>query len=1581
MTQLSPDAPASRPFADSVADYALAGWPCVLPVPPREKTPPPTGFTGAEGRDTDPVTLATWAGSHATSSVALRMPEHVIGIDVDSYEKGGVRKHGAETFAAYLERWGPLPPTWTSTARGEGPSRIHFFRVPPGRYATRLATESTGDVEVIQRHHRYAVVWPSPHPGAGPDAVYRWYDPTGAVASRVPSPAELTELPPAWVAGLAAGASATSAASSDRASGEALLEQILDDWRPECADVTSARSQAAARLSKAEAGSRHDVMTERTHHLVQLAASGHPGAGRAIAEVRHLWETLTAGEDRAEELERALLTSARKAVTVVGPAQVPRDPCLLFGASTYASPAPGNDAPTPAGDESGDPAEVDPVEQPIEPARWWSVREQIGAHAFDPIAGLDQPLAEAVLERMWPILRHAYDSRGWLMRVPDRWELHGDLSQWAVATVASLMPTGDPEAEKGSDLLEQAKRRARFNTAAGSKAIASKMTALVTGGMHPAAIKLSALDAEPDVLWAGGMPWSLSHSIGGPTLATIDPSTPHLHSAGTTPEVRPTPLWDAFTAAVWPDPELRAWALRVLSICLTGYADRALPILMGETGRGKTQVVNLLMSVLGTYAHAADPRLLTPAGEMAHSSIVYALKGRRLSFIDEGPREGRVAQERLKQLTGGGELTANQMNQNPITFRPTHTLVLTTNDDPPLVDPAVRSRARLIPCEGDPESVRATRAAIGHLSGPAWRAEAPGVLAALMGQAAAWLAEPTSAGVAAAPDRIRYLAEVLGAGQDPVIVWLNEETEPWEEGTGSRELYQAFTASCLRNNLRRDAIPTETKWGRTLAQLGWPSVHHRSGKIRQLRIKQQGPGGVIPTPSPTAYMTGAPESRDGLVTGCDGLVANPSHANPQVNPSDSVIGDGLTGLQDPYVHVRTHTHAGEPDPENRSTRHAGDPQTAVDLRKQPGDGLGEPPSDQAPPRKKRERSPEAVAKAAETREAKRQAAVAAAGGPLLALPALVTRDLAVRSVSLPDATTLLSGLAELTVDVEHTGFPVGHTAYALRTVQLGIEQYALVLDPHEPAQRAIIRTALAAAPVLHAHSATADLVPLEEADLLEHGIDEAWSRMADTIVLAKLADPQLTGNGDGLKQLSAAMLGDYGLSKAADAERSALFKAGRWLTETKVTTPLERSGWGQVESTCTTMLRYAAADVLDDAALAARLPALPPELAERERLAQHMTARVAHRGLRIDGEHVQAMLDQHEPQRAMYAEQVRGYGIDNPGSDQQVGNVLTDLGAPLPRTATGKPSVAKGVLEPLAQHAGEGHPAAVLAEAVLDFRHHDTAIGTFLEPYRELVRNGDGRARPTVYTLGADTGRMSCVRPNLQQVPREGGFRACITADPGELLISADFSSVEIRVAAALSQDPVLLQLIAEGRDVHAEIARLVWGPDFNKADRYMAKRKVFGRIYGQGLDGMANTDGAGPEVARRVIDAMDSLTPGLSEWSRRIRSAIEAGSTQFPSYAGRVIHLPKGAPHAGPNYCIQGTARELLIDTLVRWRQTPWGEATLLPVHDEVVVKVPEDQADEATAALAACMTTELYGVPIAAEPSTPTFAWSDSV
>ncbi|MET0426256.1 MAG: DNA polymerase, partial [Actinoplanes sp.] len=588
----------------------------------------------------------------------------------------------------------------------------------------------------------------------------------------------------------------------------------------------------------------------------------------------------------------------------------------------------------------------------------------------------------------------------------------------------------------------------------------------------------------------------------------------------------------------------------------------------------------------------------------------------------------------------------------------------------------------------------------------------------------------------------------------------------------------------------------------------------------------------------------------------------------------------------------------------------------------------------------------------------------------------------------------------LTVDVETSGYPVGHADFVLRTVQLGDEQTSVVLDPADPEHAEVIRAALAGAPALHAHSATADLVPLVHAGLTD---ESAWERMHDTVIPAKLADPSSTGSDPGLKQLAGTVLGSSATAPEADKARALMFKLNGWLTDTKAVTPLERSGWAQVDPTSSTMIRYAASDVLDTAALAVRLPQPPAEVVARERAVQRITARVAHRGVRVDPEQVAGLQAEHTPAMHAAAGTVRRFGIENPGSDRQLADRLTELGVQLPRTQpsskfpAGQTSVAAGVLEALRGTPGE---AGELIAAVLDYRHHETVLSTFLEPYRVLCESGDGRARPTVYTLGTVTGRMSCVRPNLQQLPREGGVRACITADPGQLLISADFAGVEIRVMAALSQDPDLIRMLLEGEqaealiasgqmtkrewqsryDLHAIVAAKAFGPDWTKAHRYTAKRGVFGWAYGGGAESLARQVGVPEHVMVTIIESLQLVAPTYVQWAESVKQAVKRGATQLPSYAGRVIHLDRQFPHKVPNTCVQGTARELLVDALLEWDQTRWGGGVVLPVHDEIVAVVPEQDAAEATEALVHCMSRELYGIPIAAEASEPSFAWRDS-
>jgi DNA polymerase-1 len=156
----------------------------------------------------------------------------------------------------------------------------------------------------------------------------------------------------------------------------------------------------------------------------------------------------------------------------------------------------------------------------------------------------------------------------------------------------------------------------------------------------------------------------------------------------------------------------------------------------------------------------------------------------------------------------------------------------------------------------------------------------------------------------------------------------------------------------------------------------------------------------------------------------------------------------------------------------------------------------------------------------------------------------------------------------------------------------------------------------------------------------------------------------------------------------------------------------------------------------------------------------------------------------------------------------------------------------------------------------------------------------------------------------------------------------------------------------------------------------------VFGRIYGGGLATISKQMGVPEYIGQQLLDAIDTLWPTLAQWSRDITNAVKAGLlTTWTTHSGRIIHLPVDKAYAAPNYIIQGTARELLMDALMRWRETRWGTAVMWPVHDEVDAHVPEAEAHDATAELVRCMETTLpSGVRIIAEPSEPSPFWQDA-
>lgn len=256
-----------NPYADSFDAYWRAGWRGVLPLPPRKKTYPPTGYTGYDGAWPSYADCTAWS-EEGERNVCLRMPGDVVGVDVDHYDG----KAGGDTLAGLVEKYGALPPTWLSTSRDDGISGIRLYRIPAG---TTLPTKLPG-IEFVQRHHRYVVCWPSIHPEG---RTYRWIDETTGTSADGPPPvAGLPELPAAWVAGLAT--EATRAVKADISDEEAAAILAGMPGGEPCEHMLRHAGKALA------GGDRHDSYNEAVLAVVGAGRRGCPGAAAVVKRLQ-----------------------------------------------------------------------------------------------------------------------------------------------------------------------------------------------------------------------------------------------------------------------------------------------------------------------------------------------------------------------------------------------------------------------------------------------------------------------------------------------------------------------------------------------------------------------------------------------------------------------------------------------------------------------------------------------------------------------------------------------------------------------------------------------------------------------------------------------------------------------------------------------------------------------------------------------------------------------------------------------------------------------------------------------------------------------------------------------------------------------------------------------------------------------------------------------------------------------------------------------------------------------------------------------------------------------------------------------
>jgi len=333
-------------------------------------------------------------------------------------------------------------------------------------------------------------------------------------------------------------------------------------------------------------------------------------------------------------------------------------------------------------------------------------------------------------------------------------------------------------------------------------------------------------------------------------------------------------------------------------------------------------------------------------------------------------------------------------------------------------------------------------------------------------------------------------------------------------------------------------------------------------------------------------------------------------------------------------------------------------------------------------------------------------------------------------------------------------------------------------------------------------------------------------------------------------------------------------------------------------------------------------------------------ARMESRGVRLLHEPFAALDTTIRARREQLAGELTSAGFPangNIGSSKQVAEWLTGAGRQLPRTEKGNLSTSKLVLNQLADQGD------VLVNLLLKYRQAAKLISGFLEPLPELARNGV--LYPQVNMTRTKTGRFSYSDPNLQQIPKRSKigarFRACFTAVPEGGVSGADYSQVELRVAASLAQEPVFLEAFAAGRDPHTEVAAKMLGKrpeDITTQERYGAKAVNFGILNGMGARRLALELKSTVNEAKFFLDDYRRSVPKLTEWMEGVWRAAEAYCI-VETVAGRkrIFSLDEDTRPA-ISVVVQGSAAELMRRALTM--VDACGLRPILVVHDEIIVE-----------------------------------------
>jgi len=1046
------------------------------------------------------------------------------------------------------------------------------------------------------------------------------------------------------------------------------------------------------------------------------------------------------------------------------------------------------------------------------------------------------------------------------------------------------------------------------------------------------------------------------------------------------------PTWHAFLESVLPgNGEMIAFLQRVAGYSATGSVrEQCLFFLHGSGSNGKSTLLRTLQAALGSYAMQAKPELLLAKRDADHPTEVADLFGKRLVVTTEVEDGRRFAEALLKQLTGGDRIRARRMREDHWEFDASHKFLLAANHRPIIrgTDHAIWRRIHLVPFEVKIPEERKDKDLPDKL-----RAELPGILAWLVAGCLDWQQGGLRVPAPVRSATASYRAEMDTLGDflaDCCVVVSHARVK-------ASALYTRYTQ--FADEQGEKLTLSQKAFGTQLKERGFSNERTKQGYVWTGLglLADDGPDDPFPDesgPRPTAGAESTQKvNHSGLVndgepiSGIDrdlkshegGYRENGSPSftrREMVHPNDGGDGINLVNLvnlsvPNPRGRAGAHTHARTQDECEKvnevnevNTKEVVGGAGKESLRPCPvcgtpnghgwtcrGCRLGQPPATTAVQPSDTSSAIPALSHTAPpaTIPVSIPAAVVRDEGPTLPYTMLTT------ACDVEDMLTSVRAAPIVGLDTETTGLDA--LTDRLRLIQIATPDAVYMLDAFALDPRLIAPLLQGEGPLLVGHNLKFDLRFLDSAGVAM----PAGRRLFDTMLVSQLLS---AGAGPAVK---------HGL--AAVAERT----LGLTLSKDE-----QKSDWsGPLRPE---QLSYAAKDAAILPALAERLrgdidSAGLQRVCDIEMRALPTIAWVEQTGVPFDATAWTRLADAAsdelvEVERELTA--VTGTGglfegssTVNWGSAPQVATLLRARG----HTITSTDEAA------LLELAEAGEPLAALL-----LRHRDAAkrASTYGADYLKWGNPRTGRIHASLLQLGSDAGRMSCQKPNLQQVPRDKRYRACFRPGEGRVLIKADYAQIELRLAAEIAGDTRLIEAFQRGDDLHAVTASTVLGKtEVSKADRQAAKAVNFGLLYGMGAEGLRlyakNEYGVQWSVdeAAAVRAKFFDTYRSLKAWHRRQPDgALDTYTVAGRRRSGITSFTQK------LNSPVQGSGADGLKAALGLLGETRGRVLSAAPVnivHDEIVVECDRDQAEEARAwvmdAMRSGMETVLHRVPAEVE------------